>query len=78
MVARAKAVKFRYVKKNELDGTYTGAPAEKDCVRVKVQRPMQIALRPLRHSGFQGFRYVTAQELSTFEDAFKIRRRQRA
>jgi hypothetical protein len=70
LVARAKASKFRRMRKDELGGSFTGVLTDHDGWRVEIKPPMQIASRRIFHNSFQGFRYVRRDEIATFERAF--------
>lgn len=74
MVARSQITACSWTDASEMGGSYTGVETKTSCNRFEI-RKMELAKRPISHKGFQGFRYVTAKELSAFESAFKIRRR---
>lgn len=76
MLARAKISGCRWMDASEMGGTYTGVRTEKSCWRFEIKK-MELAEWPIQHKGFQGFHYVTAKELPTFERAFKVRRRRK-
>lgn len=50
--------------------TYTGAVRNSDGWHVECSA-MELAKKRIPHPGFQGFRYVTADEQSVFEAAFR-------
>jgi len=70
LMARARASDFRRMTKDELGGSFTGELAHHDGWRVEIKPPMQIAIRPISHAGFQGFRYVRPDEVAAFKRAF--------
>jgi hypothetical protein len=67
LVARASARFFVWISKDELGVSFTGELTDQDGWRVEIKPPMQIASRPISHSGFQGFRYVRQDERAAFE-----------
>ena len=71
LAARAKADDF--VENSDLPSdegqTYTGEPSPIKRWSV-VCSSMETATHPIPHPGFQGFRYVTPEEQSDFEQAF--------
>jgi len=68
LVARAKATEFVWVTKKLY--SYRRKPMRSNRWHVKYVSPLVIAKRPIRHRGFQGFRYVTSAEKRRFESAF--------
>ncbi|HKU74439.1 MAG TPA: hypothetical protein VJR02_11005 [Pyrinomonadaceae bacterium] len=77
MLARARILDIAWKDVSEMGTTYTGAQVEKSCWRFEIKN-IELAKRDIPHTGFQGFRYVTAKELPSFERAFKSSRRRRA
>src|SRR4051812_42195837 len=55
LAARARAREFKWMDASEIGGTYTGVDEGQSCWRVVVESPMEIAVRSVPHSGFQGF-----------------------
>jgi len=70
LVARAVADDFLRMEVDELGGSYTGVPTTKGGIRVKVMPPMEIAVTPIDHKGFQGYHYVKEEERQAFQGAF--------
>ena len=76
MLARSKITDCRRMDVSEIGGTYTGVQIEKSCWCFEI-KDMELAEWPIQHKGFQGFRYVSANELPIFDRAFKVRRRRK-
>jgi hypothetical protein len=49
--------------------SYSGEPMQSRAWQIRVET-MELAVQPIRHLGFQGFRYVTDEERALFESAF--------
>lgn len=67
LVGRAMAADF--YKEDKETYSYGGKTMEGGKWIVKCVPPLQIAIRRISHSGFQGFRYVTPED--RFETAFE-------
>lgn len=72
MLGRARITDIDWKDASEMGSTYTGAQVKKSCLCFEI-KDIERAKRPISHKGFQGFRYVTANELPAFERAFKTR-----
>jgi hypothetical protein len=67
--ARAKAINFVETSKEE-EYSYSGHKHQRKKWTVECSSPMEPAILPISHQGFQGFRYVTLDEEGAFEKAF--------